>query len=104
MSLLPVGMSVNSLDISPDGKIAVLVAISAGQQNLYSYSLDDLAREAPVARQITSTAGGKQSVQFSTDSKEVFYIERGNIYSVSLDSRQPRQLMVNAEMDVDFSS
>jgi C-terminal processing protease CtpA/Prc len=103
MSLLPVGLSVESLDISPDGKTAILVAVSAGQRNLYSYSLDELAREAPVARQLTSTAGGKQSVQFSPDSKEVFYIERGNIYSVSLDSRQPRQLAVSAEMDVDFS-
>ena len=103
MSLLPVGLSVSSFDISPDGKTAVLVAVSAGQQNLYSYSLDELARESPVPRQLTSTAGGKQNVQFSSDSKEVFYIERGYIYSVSLDSRQPRQLAVSAEMDQDFS-
>jgi Tol biopolymer transport system component/C-terminal processing protease CtpA/Prc len=104
MSLLPVGLSVDGIEISPDGKTAVLVAASAGQQNLYSYSLDDLAREAPVPRQLTSTAGRKRNVQFSPDSKEVFYIERGNIYSVALDSRQPRLLAVNAEMDVDFAT
>ncbi|MBV8842018.1 MAG: PD40 domain-containing protein [Bryobacterales bacterium] len=104
LSVLPIGLSVNSIQISPDGKTAVLVAISAGQQNLYSYSLDDLAREAAVARQLTSTPGRKESVQFSPDGKEVFYLERGSVYSVALDSRQPKQLAVNAEIDVDFAS
>ena len=33
----------------------------------------------------------------------MFYIQGGNVYSVSLESRQPKQLPVNAEMDVDFS-
>jgi Tol biopolymer transport system component/C-terminal processing protease CtpA/Prc len=103
MSLLPVGLSVDSLDISPDGKTAVFVANSAGQQNLYSYSLDELAREAPVARQLTSSRGSKHSVQFSSDSKDVFYLEGGNIHAVTVESRQSRQLAVNAEMDVDFS-
>ncbi|HEY1336947.1 MAG TPA: S41 family peptidase [Bryobacteraceae bacterium] len=103
LSLLPLGLDVESVSISPDGKTAVLVATSAGQQNLYSYSLDELAREAPVARQITSTPGRKSSVQFSPDSKEIFYLDRGGIYSAALESRQAKPLAVTAEMDVDFS-
>src|SRR5581483_5256536 len=39
LTLLPTGLDVNSVVISPDGKTAVLVAVVAGQQNLYSYSL-----------------------------------------------------------------
>ena len=103
LSLLPVGLTVDSVAISPDGKTAVLVATAAGQENLYSYSLDELAREAPVARQLTSTAGRKDYVQFTPDSKEVFYLDRGNIASLTLESRQPKPLAVTAEMDVDFS-
>ena len=97
------GLTVDSVAISPDGKTAVLVATAAGQENLYSYSLDELAREAPVARQLTSTAGRKDDVQFTPDSKEVFYLDRGNIASLTLESRQPKPLAVTAEMDVDFS-
>ena len=103
LSLLSTGLSVEDVAISPDGKTAVFNAISAGQQNLYSYSLDELAREAPVARQLTSTPGRKDNLHFSPDSKAVFYLERGNVYSVSLDSRQPKHLPMTAEMDVDFS-
>ena len=103
LSLLPVGLAVDSVAISPDGKTAVLAATAAGQQNLYSYSLDELAREAPVARQLTSTAGRKTDVQFTSDSKEIFYLDRGNIASLTLESRQAKPLAVTAEMDVDFS-
>jgi tricorn protease len=102
LSLLPAGLDVDSVAISPDGKTAVLVAAAAGQQNLYSWSLDELAREAPVARQLTSTPGRKSRVHFSPDSKEVFYLDRGGIASVALESRQPKPLAVTAEMDVDF--
>jgi tricorn protease len=103
LSLLPVGLAVDSVAVSPDGKTAVLVATSAGEQNLYSYSLDELAKEAPVARQLTSTRGRKDAVQFTPDSKEVFFLDRGNIASMALESRQSKPLAVTAEMDVDFS-
>jgi len=103
LSLVNTGLAVEHAEISPDGKTAVLVAEVAGQQNLYSYSLDELAREAPVARQLTSTPGGKSWVQFTPDSKEVFYLERGGISSISLETRQPKPLAVTAEIDVDFS-
>jgi Tol biopolymer transport system component len=103
LSLVPVGVSVSYQTISPDGKWALMIAAAAGQQNLYIYSLDELAREPAVARQLTSTPGGKSDAQFSPDSKEVFYLEQGRISVVSLESRQPRPLSVAAEMDVNFA-
>src|SRR6185503_9229230 len=56
-----------------------------------------------VARQLTSTPGGKRSAQFTPDSKEVFYLEQGRINAIPLDTRQARALAVTAEMDVDFA-
>jgi tricorn protease len=102
LSLLQTGVDLSSFTISPDGKTAVVIASAAGQQNLYSYSLDELSREPRVARQLTSTAGGKTAIQFTPDSKEVFFLERGSIASISLDNRVVKPLAVTAEMDVDF--
>ena len=102
LSPVPVGVDVGAQTISPDGKWLLMIASAAGQQNLYVYSLDELARETPVARQLTSTAGAKRDAWFSPDSKEVFYLDQGRINVVPLESRQPRVLSVSAEMDVDF--
>jgi tricorn protease len=102
LSFLPVGLDVNSQIISPDGKWVALVANAANQANLYIYSLDELAREPAVAKQLTSTPGFKRWTQFSPDSKEIFFIENGRISVVNLEGRT-RSLAVTAEMDVDFS-
>lgn len=103
LSLIPSGLDVGEAFISPDGKTAVMIAGAAGQQNLYSWSLDETARERPVARQLTTTAGGKADVSFSPDSKEVFYLDGGRINAVTLDKRETRAVSVTAEMDVDFA-
>lgn len=103
LRLIPTGLDVNSLTISPDGKTLLLSAVAAGQFNLYTYPLDELSREPAVARQLTSTPGFKTDAQFSPDSKEVFYLENGRINTVAIDSRQARPLAVTAEMDVDFA-
>jgi Tol biopolymer transport system component/C-terminal processing protease CtpA/Prc len=103
LALLPIGVDVDYQVISPDGKTLLVIANAAGQQNLYTYSLDELAKEPAVARQLTSTAGPKRSAQFTPDGKEVFYIEQGRINVVTLESRQTRALAVTAEMDVDFA-
>jgi Tol biopolymer transport system component/C-terminal processing protease CtpA/Prc len=102
LSLLPVGVDVNSLSLSPDGKQLLLTASAEGQFNLYTYSLDELSREPAVARQLTSTPGFKGDAQFSPDGKEIFYLENGRINVISLETRQPRPVNVSAEMDVDF--
>jgi Tol biopolymer transport system component/C-terminal processing protease CtpA/Prc len=103
LTLLPVGVDVNLQTISRDGKWLLMNASAAGQQNLYTYSLDELSREPAVARQLTSTPGFKSDAQFSPDGKEVFYLQQGRINSIPVESRQPRQLAVIAELDVDFS-
>jgi tricorn protease len=103
LSLLPVGVDAGYQEISPDGKWLLMTASAAGQQNLYIYSLDPLAREPAVARQLTSTPGFKRDAQFSPDGKEVFYLEQGRINVVAVDTRAPKPVAVTAEMDVDFS-
>ena len=102
-SILPVGVEVTSQTFSPDGRSLLLTASAAGQQNLYLYSMDELAREPAVARQLTSTAGAKSDAQFTSDGREVFYLEQGRISVIPVESRQARTIAVNAEMDVDFS-
>ena len=102
LSILPVGLDVNAQTISPDGRTLLLTATAAGQQNLYVYSLDELSREPAVARQLTSTAGAKADAQFTSDSREVFYLEQGRINIMPIETRQARQIAVSAEMDVDF--
>ncbi|MBV8859081.1 MAG: PD40 domain-containing protein [Acidobacteria bacterium] len=104
LSLLPVGVDVYYQTVSPDGKYLLMLAGAVGQPNIYLYSLDELSREPPVARQLTSTPGFKTDAQFSPDSQQVFYLENGRIQVAPLDPRQqPRALSVAAEMDVDFA-
>ena len=103
LSLIPTGVDVGEAFISPDGKTAVMIAGAAGQQNLYSWSLDETARERPVARQLTTTAGAKADVSFTPDSKEVFYLDDGRIQAVNVETRATRAVAVTAEMDVDFA-
>jgi len=102
LSFMPVGLDVTSQTISPDGKWVAVVANAANQANIYIYSLDELAREPAVAKQLTSTSGFKNWAQFSPDSKEIFFVENGRIGVVNLEGRA-RSLAVTAEMDVDFS-
>jgi Tol biopolymer transport system component/C-terminal processing protease CtpA/Prc len=102
LSMLQSGLDARLQQISPDGKTLLLTAATARQQNLYSYSLDELATEPAVARQITSTPGAKAAAQFSPDGKEVYYLEQGRISIATLETRASRPLAVTAEMDVDF--
>jgi Tol biopolymer transport system component/C-terminal processing protease CtpA/Prc len=103
LSLVPTGVDVNSLAVSPDGKVLLMTASAAGQVNLYTYSLDELAREPAVARQLTSTPGFKSEAQFSPDGREVYYLENGRISVITVDTRVPRPVAVTAELSVDFA-
>ena len=103
LALLPTGLDVGEAFISPDGKTVVMIAGAAGQQNLYSWSLDETSRERPVARQITATSGSKSDVCFTPDSKELYYLDEGRIQNVTLEKREPKAVNVTAELDVDFA-
>ncbi|MEO7458293.1 MAG: DPP IV N-terminal domain-containing protein [Gemmatimonadaceae bacterium] len=100
---LPLGVDVNSAVLSPDGKSLLLTASAAGQTNLYSYGVDDLASGDGVARQLTSTTGFKSAAQWAPDGKEIYYLEGGRINVINADTRVSRPVNVSAELDVDFS-
>src|SRR5664280_469682 len=102
LSILQTGLDARLQQISPDGKTLLLTASAARQQNLYTFPMDELATEPPVARQVTSTSGAKTGAQFSPDGREVFYLEQGRITIATLETRLSRPHAVTAEMDVDF--
>jgi Tol biopolymer transport system component/C-terminal processing protease CtpA/Prc len=116
ISMLPVGISLNQPQISPDGKWLLFSASVAGQANLYLYPLDETggrggrggggggARggEGRGVRQLTSTPGQKSHAHFSPDSREVYYLEAGKVQSITIESKQAKAINVTAEMDVDF--
>ncbi|HEY3743139.1 MAG TPA: S41 family peptidase [Bryobacteraceae bacterium] len=102
MTWLDVGLSPGSVAISPDGKILLFSAFVAGQSNLYTYSLDELAREHATPRQLTSTSGFKSGAKFTPDSKEVYYLENGRVESINIDNRNTKTVSLTAEMEVNF--
>lgn len=102
-TLLPLGVSVNTQDLSPDGKTLLIVGSAANQTNLYTYSVDDAATETPVLRQLTSTATGKGQAQWSPDGREVWFVEGGRIAVANVESRAVRTVSYSAELDVDWS-
>ncbi len=104
LSFLPIGLNVVGESIAPDGKSVVVTAVAAGQANLYLFPLDELSKDEPVAKQLTSTPGPKSSVQWSPDGKEVYYIESGRIAAIDVSSRAVRPVSVSAEVDVDFTA
>lgn len=103
LRLMPLAVDVNELLISPDGNTLALIASAAGQTNVFTYSLDELSKEPPSLRQITSTSSVKSNLQFSPDNKDIFFNEKGGLQSVTLDSRQVKTLSVTAELDMDFN-
>jgi len=103
LNLLPLGVDVNEQEISKDGNTLLVTASVAGQVNLYTYSLNELAREPAVLKQLTSTPNYKSNAQFSPDGKEVYFLEQGRIQSIAVDTRQLKPLVVTAEMDIDFN-
>jgi tricorn protease len=104
LTLLPLGLGVSSPVISPDGKTLLFTAETANQENLYTYSLDELAKEPAVAKQLTSTPGRKGEAAFSPDSKEVFYLENDGVRTIALETRTPKPLAVSARVQVDFDA
>lgn len=103
LSLLPIGLDATHGLISPDGKTLVFAARAGNQENLYSYSLEENSKEPPVAKQLTSSSTEKQDWQFSPDSKEIYYLEAGQLHRLALDGAPAKTIAVTATFDVDFS-
>jgi tricorn protease len=102
INVVPAGLDTDSIAVSPDGKWLALVATVADLQNVYIYSLDELASEPAVAKQISSSPGRKRRLQWSGDSKEVWYLDAGKIAAATIDPVKTRTLAAAAEMDIDF--
>jgi tricorn protease len=109
LSILSPGVEGRALSISPDGKWLLISSggggggFGGGQSNYYLYPLDELSRQRPTARQLTTSPGAKSDPQFTSDSRELFYVEGGRITYINLDNRQARSVSVTSEMDVDFA-
>ena len=103
LNYIPVGLDVDQQSISLDGKWLLVSASAAGQRNLYVYSLDELADEPAVARQLTATSDPKSHAQFSPDSREIYYLEGGSIRVAPVQRGEARRVNAAAEMEVDFS-
>ena len=102
LRLLPLGLDAGENVISPDGKWVAFVADTGDDENVYVYSIDELATEPTPPKQLSASAGRKRSLHFSSDSKEVWYLDGGKIASATIDPVKARPLGVTAEMDVDF--
>ena len=102
-TILPLGLNADTPVISDDGKTLVFRASERGQQNLYSYSIDELASEPPVAQQITSTTRPKADFTLTKDGKTLVYLEGGTVTSSPLDNPRPKATAIAASMEVDFS-
>jgi tricorn protease len=102
LTLLPLGLNAEEPVISPDGKTLLFAARAANQQSLYTYSLDELSKEPPVARQLTSTPGRKSDYIFAPDNKDVFYLENGMVKTITVETRTPKTIAVTAPMQIDF--
>lgn len=98
------GLDVGSFALSPDGRTLVFGASPGGQSQLYTLSLDPLARGGGQPRALTTSAGGKGAVQWSADGRDIWFLEGGRIAAVAAESRQPRTVAVTAEVEVDFDA
>ena len=103
-SVLPTqGLEIGALAISPDGRTLAFTAVAGGQMQIYSYPLDELARD-PQLRAVTTSPGNKNALQWSADSRELWYLEGGRIAAIVVESRQVRTVATSAETDASFET
>ncbi len=102
LGFITTGVDNNGAVISPDGKTLLILGAAEGQFNIYTMPLDELATDQS-ARQLTSTSGFKSQVQFSPDSKEVYFVENGRVNIVGMDRREVRPLSLNVDLNVNFA-
>jgi len=101
-TVLEPGIDIGSINLTPDGKTLVIVSAGSGQPNLYTWSLDELSREPATPRQITTTAGNKNVIGFSADSREVWVSDAGRVSIVPVAGGASRTVAISAELDTDF--
>jgi Tol biopolymer transport system component/C-terminal processing protease CtpA/Prc len=102
VALVPTGLDVASIAVTPDSKTLVLNAIAAGQQNLYAFSVDETSSDPKVAMQLTGTPGPKTRARIAPDGKSVVYLDSGRFFRAGLDTKGARPIGVSASLDIDF--
>ena len=103
-SIVPTqGLEVGTPVISPDSRTLAFTAVAGGQQQVYVLALDELAREQQL-RTLTTSNGGKNALQFSADSRELWYLEGGRITAITVESRQSRSVAASAESETSFEA
>jgi Tol biopolymer transport system component/C-terminal processing protease CtpA/Prc len=102
VALVPTGLDVARIAVTPDSKTLVLTASAAGLQNLYSFSVDETSSDPKVANQLTDTPGPKSRARVAPDGKSVVYLDGGRFFHVGFDGKDPRPISVSADVDVDF--
>lgn len=103
VTIMPLGVDVDDVEISKDKNTLLLMATVGGQTNLYTYSLDELSKDPPVLKQLTFTSGGKSNMQFANNDKDVYYLEGKRVQCVNLDSKTAKPISISAAMNIDFS-
>jgi len=102
-TVLPLGLNASAPLITRDGKTLIFVASEKGQDNVYSYNLDELADDPPVPQQISASAKPKSDVALSGDGKTVFFLEGGKVTSSPIENPKPKAVAISGDMDVDFA-
>jgi tricorn protease len=103
-TFIPLGPSAEEPVISPDGKTLVYRARFGDQQQLFSYNLDELAKEPPSPEQLSSGKRPKRDYAFSPDSKQLYYLDGGRVNVTPLESPKPKAVDVSADMVVRFDA
>jgi tricorn protease len=101
--LFPIAHDAGEVAVSPDGKWIAFIGDVGDDEQVYVYSIDELASEPAAPKQLSSSGGAKRSLQFSSDSKEVWYLDGGKVAAATIDPAKARTIGVTAEMDVDFA-
>ncbi len=101
---MPIAVSVGAVLVSPDGKTLAMIGSAAGQTQIWTWSIEEGSAEAPQLRQVTSSAGGKGNLQWSPDSKELWFLSGGRVQAINAENRQARSVALSANIETDFQA